>query len=143
MKENKFTQLLFFKAWFKKKKIPLIPGILDFIYRVIFSCDIPSSVLIGRGSKFAHRGLGCVLHPRTKIGDDCKIFQKVTIGSRNGEGPPVVGDNVYIGAGACILGEIKIGNDVKIGANSVVLNDIPDGCIVVGIPGKIIKNEKT
>lgn len=138
MKENKFTKLLFFKSWFKKNNIPLVPKFLDFLYRVIFSCDIPSSVTIGKGSKFAHRGLGCVIHPRAQIGDGCKIFQHVTIGSRNGEGPPILGDNVYIGAGSCLLGKIKVGNNVKIGANSVVLHDIPDNSVVVGIPARVI-----
>ncbi|KWU59140.1 serine O-acetyltransferase [Priestia megaterium] len=138
MKENKFTQLLFFKSWFKKNNIPLVSKFLDFLYRVIFSCDIPSSAKIGKGSKFAHRGLGCVIHPRAHIGEDCKIFQHVTIGSRNGEGPPILGDNVYIGAGSCLLGKIKIGNNVKVGANSVVLHDVPDNSVVVGIPAKVI-----
>ncbi len=62
-------------------------------------------------------------------------------GERNGKGGPTIGDNVVIGAGACILGEIKIGNNVNIGANAVVLTDIPDNCTVVGVPGKIIYNE--
>ncbi|MEH7293565.1 serine acetyltransferase [Priestia megaterium] len=138
MKESKFTKLLRFKRWFKVKRIPIIPGFLDLIYRTLFSCDIPSSVAFGKGSKFAHHGLGCVIHPRAVIGSNCKLFQRVTIGSRNGEGPPILGDNVYVGAGACILGKITIGNNVKIGANSVVLKDIPDNSIVVGIPGKVV-----
>ena len=141
MKESKFTKFLRFKRFFYKKRIIFISKPLDFLYKVIFCCDIPASVKIGKGSKFAHSGLACVIHPRTEIGKWCKIYQNVTIGSRNGEGPPKIGDNVYIGAGACILGNISIGNNVKIGANAVVLKDIPDNCCVVGIPGKILPNK--
>jgi len=143
MQENKFTRLLLFKSWFYRKKIFLVSKTLDTVYQILFSCDIPSSIKIGKSSKFAHRGLGCVIHPRTIIGEGCKIFQHVTIGSRNGEGPPVLGNNVYIGAGACILGEVNIGNNVKIGANSVVLNDVPDGSVVVGVPGRVINKTPT
>ena len=53
-----------------------------------------------------------------------------------------IGDNVLIGAGACILGNVKIGNNVRIGANAIVLNDIPDNAVVVGVPGKIVRLEK-
>ena len=65
--------------------------------------------------------------------------QNVSIAGRNNRGTPVIGNNVFIGAGACVLGGIKIGNNVSIGANAVVLDDIPDNSVVVGIPGKVVK----
>lgn len=82
------------------------------------------------------------MHPKTVIGSNCKIFQSVTIGSKWTNGfctgdAPYIGDNVMIGAGAVILGNITIGNNVIIGANAVVLRDIPPNSFVVGVPGKI------
>ena len=88
-----------------------------------------------------HHALGVVLHPRTVIGDNFTIYQNVTIGSRNNQGPPLIGNGVLIGAGACILGDIKIGNNVSIGANAVVLCSVPDNSIAVGVPAVIKKKQ--
>ena len=76
------------------------------------------------------------------IGDGCTIFHGVTLGGRGNKTVkrhPTLGNNVFVGAGAKILGNIEIGNNVKIGANAVVLTNIPDGTTVVGMPAKIIK----
>ena len=76
------------------------------------------------------------------IGDNVTIFQNVRLGVKvNGEeySAPIIGNNVVIGAGSCILGDVKVGNNVKIGANSVVLTDIPDNCLAVGVPAQIKK----
>ncbi|MBS7528097.1 serine acetyltransferase [Fusibacter paucivorans] len=117
-----------------------LTSFLNYLTRFLFSCEIPASVVIGSNIVFAHYGLGVTIHGRTTIGDNVKIYQNVTIGSRNGEGPPRIGDNVLIGAGACILGDITIGNNVQIGANAVVLHNIPDNSIAVGVPAKVISN---
>jgi serine O-acetyltransferase len=99
-------------------------------------------VKIGKNSKFAYLGIGCVLHKNTIIGDNCLIGQGITIGGRGKRsGLPIIGNNVYIGAGARILGPISIGNNVIIGPNSVVITDVPNNSIVGGIPAKIIKKE--
>lgn len=122
-----------------QKGFHLIPKLLDRLFRILFSCDIPSSVQLGSNCIFAHHGLGVVIHPKTKIGNNCKIFQHVTIGSRNGSLPPTLGDRVYIGVGATIIGDIKIGDNARIGAHALVLDDVPEGCTVVGIPARIVK----
>ena len=120
-------------------KIPLLPGLLSRTMRVLFSCDIPYTVVIGVNTVFAHNGLGCVVNEDAVIGDNCKILQNVTIGGRGeGSGVPVIGNNVLIGAGACVLGGVTIGNGAKIGANAVVVKDVPEGATVVGIPAKQI-----
>ena len=74
------------------------------------------------------------------FGDDCVIRQGVTVGLRHRgqRGSPVLGDRVDIGAGAKLLGPIRIGNDVAIGANAVVLTDVPDGCVAVGVPARVL-----
>lgn len=78
-----------------------------------------------------------------KIGRNCQVWQNVTIGKKySGGGIPIIGDNVKVCAGACVLGNIKIGNNVIIGANAVVLKDIPDNCVAVGVPA-VIKYKHT
>ena len=98
---------------------------------------------IGEGTVFNHRGLGCVTLQHTRIGKNCRIACNVTFGARwskNGpDGAPVIGDDVVIGAGAVILGNIHIGDGARIGANAVVLNDVPAGAVAVGVPAKIIQ----
>ena len=112
---------------------------------IINSNAISAKASIGKGTVFHHHGCGCVIHDKTIIGKNCKIFQNTTIGSKwsNGiceGGAPVIGDNVFIGAGAVILGDITIGDNSIIGANAVVLNNIPSNVIAIGIPAKIITN---
>lgn len=136
-KESKFTKLLRFKRWFYTHKFKRTARGLDLIYRIVFGCDIPSSVPLGGGTLFEHCGLGCVVHPWSKIGENCRISSHTTIGCRSKVGPPILGDDVSVEFGACVLGKIVIGNHVKISANAVVLHDVPDYCVVSGIPGKI------
>ena len=81
-----------------------------------------------------------IIHSRVVIGKNCCIGANVTIGGKSRwYEVPVIGDNVHISAGAKVLGPIRIGNNVTIGANAVVVKDVPDNCVVAGIPAKIIK----
>ncbi len=122
-----------------KKKIPIFPFIVKVFIRIIFCSVIPPQAKIGRNVLFGYNGLGIVIHPRAIIGNNCIISQNVSIGGRGGNSVPRIGNNVLLGAGCKILGNIRIGNDAKIGANSVVLKDIPDGATAVGIPARVIK----
>ena len=81
---------------------------------------------------------GIVIHSAAKIGPNCLIFQQVTIGSAHG-GVPALGGHVDIGAGAKIIGAVRIGDHAKIGANAVVLIDVPAGATAVGTPARIIR----
>ena len=100
---------------------------------------------IGYDTVFMHRGIGCVTHPNTVIGNYCHIAANVTFGAKwsskdaDNSLAPVVGDYVEIGAGAVLLGGIRVGNHASIGANAVVNSDVPDNCVVAGVPAKIIK----
>ena len=87
-----------------------------------------------------HGLYGIVVSRNAIIGKNATIYHQVTIGEGNG-GAPVIGDNVYIGAGAKIVGKIKVGNNVRIGANCVVFMDVPDNCTVVLPKPRIIYNE--
>ena len=125
-----------------KKKIPLIPKVITYLNRIIWSCYLPSTVEAGKNLILGYQGLGIVIHSRCKIGNNCHIDQNVTIGgTTKKKAVPILGNNVYVGAGAKLLGPIVIGNDVVIGANSVIINNIPSNSLVVGVPGKIIKTE--
>ncbi len=119
---------------------------LEILNNIISSNGISTKAAIGNGTVFYHHGVGCVVHDDAVIGEHCKIFANVTIGNKwekgkNTSGPPHIGNNVMIGAGAVILGEIEIGDNVIIGANAVVINDIPSNSTAVGIPARIIRRE--
>ena len=105
--------------------------------------SIPLVTEIGSGFYIGHFG-GIVVNYETVIGKNCNISQGVTIGVANrgkNKGYPQLGDNVYIGPGAKIIGSIKVGNNVAIGANCVVTKDVPDNSVVAGVPGKIISEQ--
>ena len=99
---------------------------------------LPCEVDLGRNFVIDHFG-GIVLHGGAKFGDNRRIRNGVVVGiSHVGDsGAPIIGDNVDIGAGAKVLGPIRIGNNVLIGANAVVIHDIPDNCIAVGVPAVV------
>lgn len=128
-------------AFLYEKKIPLLPSLIKYLIFFIFNSVVPYTCKIGNGSKFAYGAIGVVLHSRAVIGDRVIIGQGVTIGRQlDPDGVPTVGDDVYISAGARILGGIKIGNNVIIGANAVVIRDVPDNSVVAGVPAKVIKS---
>jgi serine O-acetyltransferase len=116
-------------------RVPVFPYLIQQFLR--FG---PYKTQMGRRNiHFGHNGLGVVLDYRCVIGDDVRIDQQVTIGIRWDEQvAPIIGNNVRIGAGAKVLGSIKVGNNARIGANAVVLTDVPDGATAVGVPAKII-----
>ena len=99
-------------------------------------CMLGDSINIGAGFMLIH-GYGTVINGACKIGRNCTVLQNVTIGTNN-KGCPIIGDYVYIGAGAILIGNIKVGNNVKIGAGAVVVDNVPDNCTVVGSKAKVI-----
>lgn len=126
-----------------KRGFRLIPRLIYFAMRIICGCSIPPSVVIGEGTRFAHNGLGVIIHDKCVIGKGCVIQGNVILGGKNGEEGPKIGDYCYIGGGACVLGEVTIGNDAMIGANAVVLHDVEPGSVMVGVPAKKVKNVDT
>ena len=136
-----------FGRWVRTIHIPLVSLLLKLIAFLLFKLiqistgiSLPASTHIGKGLYIGHFGF-IILHSDVVMGENCSIGPGVVIGTRGfgNQGVPVIGNNVYFGVGAKVLGGIKIGNNVKIGANAVVLEDIPDDCMVAGIPAKIIK----
>lgn len=106
-------------------------------WSVVTGAEIPLSCSIGGGLLIPHPN-GIVIHHKAKIGVNCLIFQQVTIGSRGRGGVPVIEGHVDIGAGAKILGAVRIGAHARIGANAVVTANVPSGTLAVGIPANII-----
>lgn len=109
-------------------------------YTYKFGISIYFKTNIGSGFYIGHFGT-IVVNPNTIIGKNCNISQGVTIAQANrgkNKGYPTIGDNVYMGPGAKIIGKVHIGNNVAIGANCVVTKDVPDNSVVVGVPGKVI-----
>ncbi|MBA3533967.1 MAG: serine acetyltransferase [Ardenticatenales bacterium] len=112
-------------------------------YEYKYGVHIPARTRVGAGLYMGHPG-AIYVHPDAIIGKNCNLSQCVTLGQSNRgarQGYPVVGDNVYIGPGAKIVGGVTIGNNVAIGANCVVTKDIPDQAVVVGVPGRVISYE--
>lgn len=98
--------------------------------------------VIGRGADFKEgfvlvHSLGVVINTSVRGGKNVVIEHQVTIGAEKGESP-VLGDNVFIGAGARIIGAVRVGNGAKVGANAVVLDDVPEGATAVGVPAKVV-----
>jgi serine O-acetyltransferase len=125
-------------------RVPILPRVLYYINRILFSVVLPPSVVIGQDFHLAYSGLATVIHARCRIGNRVCISQCVTIGGRSGLFEvPVIEDDVEIGAGAKILGPIVVGRGAKIGANAVVIQDVPPGATFVGIPASNVRPVNT
>lgn len=126
--------------WMYTHHIPVLPKVIKGITFLLFNSVVPYTTEIGNESKFAYGGIGCVIHSRAQIGERVIIGQNTTIGrSLDPEDFPSIGNDVYISAGARIVGNIHVGNNVIIGANAVVNKDVEDNCIVAGVPAKVIR----
>ncbi len=129
--------------FFYEVGLPFVPRFLSDVSRQITGIDIHPGAEIG-SNFFIDHGSGTVIGETAEVGDNCTLYQNVTLGGtslKREKRHPTLGNNVVIGAGAKLLGPIKIGNNVKVGANSVVTKDIPDNAVVVGVPGRIISRE--
>ena len=113
------------------------------ISRALTGIEIHPGATIGKGLMIDH-GMGVVIGETAEIGDNCTIYQGVTLGGTGkdvGKRHPTLGNNVMVGAGAKVLGPFSIGDNVKIAANAVVLKEIPDESTAVGIPAKVVRRE--
>lgn len=121
-----------------------VPGAALFfkaLIRLIYNCAVDPRTIIGKESFFAYSGIAVVIHRNCVIGDNVTISQCVTIGGRSGmKNVPRIGDDVFIGAGAIILGDIVIGSGSIIGAGAVVLNSTGENEVWAGVPARKIKN---
>ena len=125
---------------FRPARIPFsfLYKLLKFFSEMLLGIELPCEAVIGDRLVIEHTGT-IVISGDAIFGNDCILRQGVTVGLRHRgvRGSPQLGDRVDIGAGAKLLGPIRIGNDVAIGANAVVLCDVPDNCIAIGIPARV------
>lgn len=129
----------FVRIGYRLRRWPILAKSCYLLSYLIFNSSVPPGVRIGAGSRFAYGGIGCVVHVDCVLGSRVIIGQGVTLGGDgNRRGVPVVEDDVYIGAGARVLGPITIGAGARIGANAVVLEDVPPGATAVGVPARCI-----
>ncbi|MDE5569048.1 MAG: serine O-acetyltransferase [Ruminococcus sp.] len=127
--------------WFYIRKNFTTARIISQWARSKTGIEIHPGATIGKGL-FIDHGMGVVIGETAVIGDNCLIYQGVTLGGTGkdkGKRHPTLGNNVLVGAGAKVLGPFTVGNNVKIAANAVVLNAIPDNCTAVGVPAHIVK----
>ena len=134
--------LLFYRLchWLYNLGLPFIPRFISNIARFLTGIEIHPGANIGKGF-FIDHGMGVVIGETAIVGNYALIYQGVTLGGtgkESGKRHPTLGENVVVGAGAKVLGNLQIGNSVRIGAGSVVLRDVPSECTVVGVPGRII-----
>ena len=132
-----------------------LPRMISFLFRAFYiflekciqittGIMLPASCSAGGGLYIGHFG-GVIINGGVKFGENCKISHGVTLGTKGagrGAGVPMLGNNVYVGAGAKILGDIKVGSNVVVGANAVVVKNVPDNAVVGGVPAKILTSRK-
>ena len=134
-----------FGRWRYGVRPALLRKLFSLLYKVLYKCiqiitgiELPCEVVLGKNFVIDHFG-GIVISGYARFGDNCRIRNGVVVGLRRVDEPcaPQIGNNVDIGAGAKLLGNIRIGNNVAIGANAVVLCDVPDDHVAYGVPAKV------
>ena len=126
-----------------KMRIPLLPRCISQLGRFFTGIEIHPGATIGK-EFFIDHGMGVVIGETTIVGDNVTLYQGVTLGGtgkERGKRHPTIGDNVVVGTGAKVLGNITIGDNSYIGANAVVIKDVPANSTVVGVPGRITKQD--
>lgn len=140
-----FHALLWYRAahFLYKLNLKFMARLLSQLGRWFTGIEIHPGAIIGRGLMIDH-GMGVVIGETTIIGNDCTIYQCVTLGGtgkETGKRHPTLGNNVMVGSGAKILGPFKVGDNAKIAAGAVVLSEVPADCTAVGIPARVVRRK--
>ncbi|MBG9979942.1 serine acetyltransferase [Facklamia sp. DSM 111018] len=147
MNQNIVMKMYNFSRKCYEKRLVFLARMCWMFNRIIFCADVPYTAKIDPTVRLGHNGLGIVMHVDTIVGANTLIMQNVTLGHNFGRTredgttgtSPTIGENVFIGANACVLGPVKVGNYAQIAAGSIVLSDVPEYSVVAGVPAKIIK----
>ncbi len=126
--------------WWQQPGGKLAARVLSHLARMLTGVEIHPGAVIGRRF-FVDHGMGVVIGETAEVGDDVMLYHQVTLGGRStarGKRHPTIEDGVTFGAGARVLGPVRVGAGAQIGANAVVVRDVPPGAVVVGIPGRIV-----
>lgn len=124
----------------RRRGVPVLPRVISHLNRMLTGIEIHPGARIGEGL-FIDHGMGVVIGETTEIGDNCHLYQGVTLGgtsTRREKRHPTLKDNVSVGAGAKLIGAITVGENASIGAGSVVVTNVPPNATVVGVPGHVV-----
>lgn len=130
--------------WLWQRNLKWLARVLSNVSRLFTGIEIHPGAAIGRRF-FIDHGMGVVIGETAVIGDDCTLYHGVTLGGttwQKGKRHPTLGRDVVVGAGAKVLGPIRIGDGARIGSNAVVTKAVPPGATVIGIPGRAIEREQ-
>jgi serine O-acetyltransferase len=130
-------------SWFYRRRWYVSARFISHIGRILTGIEIHPGAKLGK-RLFIDHGFGVVIGETAEIGDDVLLYQGVTLGGTGGERGkrhPTIGNRVVVGAGAAVLGNIKLGDGVKVGAGAVVVHSVPNGLTVVGIPGRVVESK--
>ena len=130
-----------YSHFFYKHKMFFIARFISQVTRSFTGIEIHPGATIGKGL-FIDHGMGVVIGETTIIGDNCTIYQGVTLGGtgkEKGKRHPTIGNNVMIGSGAKVLGPFSVGDNTKIASGAVVLSEVPDNCTCIGVPARVAK----
>jgi serine O-acetyltransferase len=125
------------KAWCLHNRVPLLPQVADRLAILLFDVNLGNHTKIGGGLYLPHGNV--VVDGIVQMGRNCVIGPWATVGVIDSVAGPRIGDNVFIGTGAKVLGEIELGDNVRVGANAVVLDDVPANVTVAGVPARIVR----
>jgi serine O-acetyltransferase len=123
-----------------ERRVPVVPRLVSHVGRFLTGIEIHPGARIGEGL-FIDHGMGVVIGETAEIGNDCHLYQGVTLGgtsTRREKRHPTLADNVVVGAGAELIGAIYVGENARIGAGSVVVTNVPANATVVGVPGHVV-----
>jgi serine O-acetyltransferase len=133
--------LYYLANWLYRHRVPLVPRVLQGCLFLLCNAVVPCQANLGKGCQLGHGGSGVVIHPKATLGENVMIAQQVTIvGRSTQQSVPTIGSDVYIGAGAKVLGPITVGDGCVIGANAVVIKSVPPRCVVAGVPARVIRS---
>ena len=121
-------------------RVPLLPRLISHVSRFLTGIEIHPGAKIGE-RLFIDHGMGVVIGETSEIGDNCHLYQGVTLGgtsTKREKRHPTLGDNVVVGAGAQVIGAIHVGENARIGAGSVVVTNVPANATVIGVPGHVV-----
>lgn len=127
--------------WLHLHHCRFLARLVSQLSKFLTGIEIHPGATIGRRLVIDH-GTGIVIGETAEIGDDCLLYQGVTLGGTGkdvGKRHPTLGNNVMVGSGAKVLGPFKVGNNARIASNSVVLREVPENATVVGVPGRVVK----
>ena len=140
---NGLHATLFYRLahWLYRHKCKFLARLISQLTKFFTGIEIHPAAKIGKRLVIDH-GTGIVIGATAEVGDDCLLYQGVTLGGTGkdtGKRHPTLGNNVMVGSGAKVLGPFRVGNNVRIAANSVVLREVPDNATVVGVPGRVVR----